>query len=205
MNPWIKICGLTSEDAVAAAVAVGVDATGFVFHARSPRNLTPAAAARLARDVPRGILKVAVTRHPSQALVDEILREFRPDVLQTDAEDLAVLDLPADLQILPVLRTGGEQPRDLPTWCVYESAESGQGIAADWHEAAEIARRTQLILAGGLDPTNVAAALSAVRSFGVDVSSGVEDAPGRKNVMKMLDFVAAARAAATQPVRGLRE
>ena len=88
MSTWIKICGLTSAEAVAAALAAGVDAVGFVFHAPSPRHLTPAAAALLARAVPDGVLRVAVTRGPSQADVDAILAGFAADALQADAADL---------------------------------------------------------------------------------------------------------------------
>src|SRR5579862_8773284 len=97
---WIKICGMTTAAAVAAAVAAGVDALGFVF-ADSPRQLTPADAARLAAPA-RGRLRcVAVCRHPGQEAVDEIIREFRPDVLQTDAADFVRLSLPAALERLP--------------------------------------------------------------------------------------------------------
>lgn len=196
MKIWVKICGLTSADAVAAAVAAGADAVGFVFHAASPRHVVPAEAAALARTVPPGVLRVAVTRHPTQAEVDAIVAGFRPDVLQTDASDLAVLTLPARLGRLPVLRTGGALPAALPGRCLYESADSGRGATADWRTAAALARRTELVLAGGLSPANVAAAIAAVRPFGVDVSSGVESAPGRKDAGKIRDFIAAARAAA---------
>jgi len=196
MRLWVKICGLTSPDAVAAAVAAGADAVGFVFHAASPRHVTPAGAAALARAVPPGVVRVAVTRHPAQAEVDAIVADFRPDVLQSDAADFASLALPAGIGRLPVLRTGTALPAKLPERCLYESADSGRGTAADWQAAAALARRTALVLAGGLSSANVAAAIAAVRPFGVDVSSGVESAPGRKDARKIRDFIAAARAAA---------
>ncbi len=195
MSLWVKICGLGSPEAVAAAVAAGADAIGFVFHAASPRNVTPALAAALAAPVPRHVLRVAVTRHPRQADVDAILAAFTPDVLQTDAADFAGLALPAALERLPVLRTGEPLPAVPPARCLYESADSGRGARADWREAGQLARRTELVLAGGLDPANVAAAVATVRPFGVDVSSGVERAPGRKDPALIFDFVAAARAA----------
>jgi phosphoribosylanthranilate isomerase len=195
---WIKICGLTSPAAVAAAVDAGADAVGFVFHAASPRHVAPATAAALAREVPSSVARVAVTRHPTQAEVDAILAGFRPDALQTDAADLDALTLPAALGRLPVLRTGAAPPAHLPRRCLYESADSGRGATADWQAAAALARRTELVLAGGLTPANVAAALAAVRPFGVDVSSGVERAPGRKDTGLIRDFIAAARAAAPQ-------
>lgn len=193
-RPWVKVCGLTSADAVAAALDCGVDALGFVFHAPSPRNLPPEQAATLARDVPRGVLRIAVTLHPTQALVDEIAAVFRPDVLQTDAADLGTLRLPAGLATLPVVRSGCTPPLQLPARLLYEGPRSGAGTVADWEAAQALARRTELILAGGLDATNVAAAIAAVRPFGVDVSSGVESAPGRKDPRRIREFVAAARA-----------
>jgi phosphoribosylanthranilate isomerase len=196
VSTWVKICGLTSPEAVAAAVDAGADAVGFVFHATSPRHVSPAAATELARGVPSTVLRVAVTRHPTQAEVDAIVAGFGPDALQTDAADLDRLRLPAALGRLPVLRTGTAPPARLPARCLYESADSGRGATADWRAAAELARRTELVLAGGLTAGNVAAAIAAVRPFGVDVSSGVERAPGRKDAGLIRDFIAAARAAA---------
>ena len=193
MSIWIKICGLTSPEAVAAALEAGVDAVGFVFHAPSPRHLTPLDAARLARAVPERVLRVAVTRAPSQAEVDAIVAGFAPDALQSDATDLERLRLPAGLARLPVLRSGEPLPAQLPRRCLYESADSGRGVTADWGAAGALAARTELVLAGGLTAANVGAAIAAVRPFGVDVSSGVETEPGRKDPASIRDFVAAAR------------
>jgi phosphoribosylanthranilate isomerase len=193
MRPWIKVCGLTTADAVAAAVHAGADAVGFVFHAASPRNVTPADALRLASDVPRDVLRVAVTLHPSQELVDEIAAVFRPDALQSDAEDFERLRLPWGMASLPVLRSGGPYPAEWPERFLYEGARSGAGTTADWDEARALAMRGDLVLAGGLRPENVAAAIERVRPFGVDVSSGVESAPGRKDAARIREFVAAAR------------
>jgi phosphoribosylanthranilate isomerase len=148
--------------------------------------------------VPPAVLRVAVTRHPTQAEVDAIIAGFAPDLLQTDLSDFDGLALPAALGRLPVLRTGAAAPAVLPKRCLYESADSGRGALADWPAAAALARRTELVLAGGLTAANVAAAIAAVRPFGVDVSSGVESAPGRKDPDKIQDFIAAARPAAPQ-------
>jgi phosphoribosylanthranilate isomerase len=197
MSLWIKICGLTSHAAVSAALDAGVDAIGFVFHEDSPRNVTPARAAALAAGAPSGIVRVAVTQHPSQALVDAIATGFAPDLLQTDAGDLAQISLPPGLGSLPVFRSGQQLPGILPARCLYESAKSGSGITADWGAARELAFRTELILGGGLSPQNVATAIGVVQPFGVDVSSGVESAPGTKDVARIYAFVAAARAAST--------
>jgi phosphoribosylanthranilate isomerase len=194
---WIKVCGLRSPDAVAAAVAAGVDAVGFVFHADSPRNLSADAAHDLAQAVPAGIDKVAVFLHPSQALLDEALAAVRPDWVQTDAADFLALRLPAGQRVLPVLRTGEPRRDDdaLPARFLLESGRSGAGEQADWSQAAEWSGRGELILAGGLDPDNVASAIGRVRPFGVDVSSGVEHGRGRKDPALIRNFVNAARAA----------
>ncbi|MEI8296909.1 MAG: phosphoribosylanthranilate isomerase [Pseudomonadota bacterium] len=195
MSGWIKICGLNSDKAVATAVAAGVDAVGFVFHPGSPRHVEPMIAALLAMALPSSIQCIAVTRNPSQQAIDDILEEFEPDALQTDAEDFERLLLPPGLVRLPVLRTGAILPAGMPARCLYESAESGRGAVADWEEARVFASRTQLVLAGGLTPANVAAAISQVQPFGVDVSTGVETAPGRKDPERIREFVTAARAA----------
>jgi phosphoribosylanthranilate isomerase len=194
---WIKVCGQRSPDAVASAVAAGVDAVGFVFHADSPRNLSADEAHDLAQAVPNGIDTVAVFLHPSQALLDEALAALRPDWVQTDAADFHTLQLPAGQRVLPVLRTSEPRRDDgaLPARFLLESGRSGAGEQADWSQAAAWAGRGELILAGGLDPENVAAAIGRVRPFGVDVSSGVERGRGQKDPALIMNFVNAARAA----------
>ena len=196
MSLLVKICGLTDEVAVEAAVAAGADAVGFVFHAASPRNLAPRRARELAATIPAGVRRVAVTLHPSPELVANVLAEFLPDVWQTDAADLAGITLPASVECWPVLRAGGGRPAVLPPRFLFEGARSGAGEVADWSQAAALARAGELILGGGLDAGNVGDAVRRVRPFGVDVSSGVESAPGRKDPARIRDFVAAARQAA---------
>src|SRR5215472_649158 len=191
---WIKICGLTTAAAVEAALEARVDAIGFVF-ARSVRELAPESAAALARPARGRVRCVAVTYHPSQAVIDEIVRVFAPDLLQSDAADLAELRLPAALETLAVVRAGGALPVPLPGRILFEGPASGRGAVSDWSAAGALARRTQLVLAGGLNALNVADALAQVRPFGVDVSSGVEERPGVKSPAAIRSFVAAVRAA----------
>jgi phosphoribosylanthranilate isomerase len=188
---WIKICGLTSADAVQAAVDANVDAIGFVF-APSKRRIDPLHAARLSSAVPTHIAKVAVMLHPSQQELETVLQGFRPDMLQTDADDFAVLSLPTELQKLPVVR--GSAVQISARRVLFEGAMSGQGKLADWSVAAPLAKRMELVLAGGLNPSNVAQAIAAVHPFGVDVSSGVESAPGHKDPGKIREFVQQVRA-----------
>jgi phosphoribosylanthranilate isomerase len=195
---WVKICGLTDREAVAAAAEAGVDAVGFVFHAASPRHLEPAAAAALAAQLPAGIARVAVFLHPSQAEVDAALAAVVPDYVQTDVVDFDYLRLPPGPRALPVLRSGAALPSAVPARFVYEAAHSGVGQRADWDSARRLAASAELVLGGGLDAGNVAEAVQRVEPFGVDVSSGVERERGRKDPRLVMAFVAAARAAATR-------
>ncbi len=192
---WIKVCGMTTPEAVEAAVVAGVDAVGFVF-AKSVRRVDPATARALAAPARGRVACVAVTRHPEARALEEIQAVFAPDLLQTDAIDLAALP-PGAIRcpVLPVLRAGAALPEPLPARLLFEGPVSGSGETADWECAGELATRTELVLAGGLRTTNVAAAIDRVRPYGVDVSSGVESQPGVKSPREILEFVKAARAA----------
>jgi len=191
---WIKICGLTTETGVEGAVRAQVDAIGFVF-APSKRQVTPQRARELARDVPAAIARVAVFQHPEQALLDEVCEVLQPDFVQTDIEDLATLRVPDTVRVNPVVRAGRALPQALPQRIVYEGPVSGVGTKVDWSTAARIAMRTKLVLAGGLNPENVAEAIRIVNPYGVDVSSGVEASAGIKDPALIMRFVSAAREA----------
>lgn len=190
----IKICGLTTAADVAAAVAAGADAIGFVF-AESVRRVTVAAAREAAAAAPRTVLRVAVMRHPEPAAWRAVLDGFAPDVLQTDAGDFAGLEVPAGVRRWPVYREGGiGDAAKLPEEFLYEGPKSGAGEPVDWIFAAALARRGNMILAGGLTAANVGPAVAAVKPWGVDVSSGVEAAPGVKDPARVREFIQAARA-----------
>jgi phosphoribosylanthranilate isomerase len=192
---FIKVCGMTDERAVQAALAAGVDAIGFVF-APSVRQVTPQQASLLAQPARGKALCVAVTLHPDATLLQEIFTTFRPDVLQTDAEDLAGIALPSGVKAWPVLRGASAEALFAPDEpLLFEGPRSGAGKVADWSAANRLARSHRLILAGGLSPANVGDAITAVRPFGVDVSSGVEESPGRKSPALIESFVSRARAA----------
>ncbi|HUG72098.1 MAG TPA: phosphoribosylanthranilate isomerase [Steroidobacteraceae bacterium] len=201
---FVKICGMNDTRAVAAALAAGADAIGFVF-APSARQVTPRQAAELARSARGRALCVAVTQHPSGEMVELILEVFRPDVLQTDSRDFQGITLPPGVAAWPVLRgsRGQEDEAGLRAdhRVLFEGLRSGTGEVADWSRARQLAGRCELILAGGLRPANVTDAITSVRPFGVDVSSGVEEAPGRKSPALIEEFVGLARAAfaACQP------
>jgi phosphoribosylanthranilate isomerase len=191
---FVKICGITSEAAVEAAIEAGADALGFVF-APSVREVSPERARALCVGVPAGVARVAVLRHPAAEHWRRVLDVFAPDCLQTDAADFAAIDLPADCRPLPVYRTSVRAAAsELPARLLFEGAVSGSGRTADWQEAAELAAVAELVLAGGLHVDNVAAAIEQVKPWGVDVSSGVERERGVKDPRRIREFVARVRA-----------
>jgi phosphoribosylanthranilate isomerase len=195
MSVLVKICGLRSEADVEVAAEQGAEAVGFVF-AESVRRVTPAEAAAATLNLKNDIRKVAVMRHPTNEEWQDVLLEFRPDVLQTDSEDFSSLDVPDTVQCLPVIREGNAVlDGELPDVFLYEGANSGAGETVDWQQAAKVVLRGRVILAGGLDADNVADAIAAVRPFGVDVSSGVESEPGVKSAERITAFIQAVRAA----------
>ena len=189
---FVKICGLRTAAAVEAAVDAGVDALGFVF-ADSPRRVSPEEALALCAGLPRKITRVAVMRRPKQSELNAVMKGFNPRWLQTDSGDFEWLDTTID-KCLPVYRSGDVVPPQ-GGMVLFESANSGQGELADWEQAAEIAQRQKLVLAGGLNPDNVARAIEQVRPWGVDVSSGIELERGLKDIGLIRAFVAAARSA----------
>jgi phosphoribosylanthranilate isomerase len=197
MRIFVKICGLSTPRAVAAAITAGADAIGFVF-AESPRQVTPKRASELCSDVSAVIVRVAVMRHPSAAHWRAVAEEFAPDWLQTDAGDYTGLDVPAQFGRLPVYRdVPALDTAAIPTdeMVLFEAAASGQGKRADWERAAALAPGRQLVLAGGLTPENVGEAIATVRPWGVDVSSGVESKRGVKDVARIAAFIDAVRTA----------
>ncbi|GJM45601.1 MAG: N-(5'-phosphoribosyl)anthranilate isomerase [Gemmatimonadota bacterium] len=203
LNTWIKICGLTRrEDALAAAEA-GADAIGLVF-AESPRRVTPEAARRIVRDLPTHVLRIGVFVDETPAQIARVVGMAELDRVQLHGfEDPTVREL-VGTRILKAFRAqyedvveeiqaSGEGTFLLDTWSA--DVAGGTGRTFDWKIAQQTAALGRLILAGGLTAENVGDAILAVRPFGVDVSSGVEDAPGLKNPDKIRAFVAAVRAA----------
>jgi phosphoribosylanthranilate isomerase len=193
MSVFVKVCGLREKQHVADAVEAGAGAVGFVF-AESRRKITPGIARSISDIVPRHVKRVAVMMHPTEDDWLAVLEQFEPDVLQTDVEDLDGLDIPAHVECWPVYREGKTRPDTIATY-VYEGLKSGQGETVDWSAAAALARRGRMVLAGGLGPDNVAAAIRTVRPFGVDASSALESSPGQKDSTLIREFISAANAA----------
>ena len=198
MSLLVKICGLRKPEDVKAAVSAGADAVGFVF-AESERRVTPAEARKLTQYLPKRVRRVAVMRHPSQDEWQEVLETFAPHVLQTDIDDFDELDVPDSVERWPVIREGWAGiDGKLPAVFLYEGMRSGAGQKVDWPRAAAIAKRGSMILAGGLGVDNIATAIRTVHPHGVDVSSGVESRPGRKDPGLIKLFIKTARAVEKQ-------
>lgn len=198
MSVFVKICGLRSQADVKAAVEAGADAVGFVF-AESVRRVTPEEAAKAAEAAPDGVRRVAVMRRATLEDWRRVLVEFVPDILQTDIEDFVDLDVPDSVERWPVIREGHHAlDKGLPGTFLYEGTESGTGETVNWQDAAAIATRGRMVLAGGLSPDNVADAIAEVSPWGVDVSSGVESEPGKKDPELIKRFIDTARAAGEQ-------
>jgi len=202
MRVRVKICGVTGAAAVDAAVDAGADAIGFVL-APSPRRLGPDAAARLAARLPPFVTRVAVLRHPDAAMVQEVCRVLAPHLVQAEPGPAvtAALLTACGAGFLPVLHDGPALlRRRLPAGAgavlLEAGGRGGRGVVPDWARAAQMGRRIRLVLAGGLTPENVGTAIRQVRPYAVDVSSGVERAPGVKDARLIRRFIAAVRAAA---------
>lgn len=195
MSVLVKICGLTSPDIVGAALEAGADALGFVF-ADSPRRVSVDLACSITRNLPGHIVRVAVMHHPTQAEWDEVAKGFFPDWLQADAADFAGLAVGDYIVRMPVFRDSGSLDAEVVSrapQALFEAPVSGAGQLANWDTAAELARTTRLMLAGGLNADNVAAAIRQVSPWGVDVSSGVEIRRGVKDQDKIAAFIEAVR------------
>lgn len=203
MRVRAKICGLRHVAEVEAAVEAGADAIGFVF-ARSPREVTVEAARPLIEAVPDGVDAVAVFRRPDPAVVQALIA-LGIDGIQGDAD--APVALPDGVYWLPALKDGPDlaaRSAALPVSAVGRGLRGailvdgplggGRGIQADAERVAGVAASRCVVLAGGLAPDTVGSAIARVRPFGVDVSSGVESAPGVKDTGRIRAFLAAVRA-----------
>jgi phosphoribosylanthranilate isomerase len=204
MRVRVKVCGVTTPAAARAAVDAGVDALGFVF-AESPRRVNVGQALKIAAAVPPFVTRVAVFRHPDVEQVTEVLYRFRPHLVQTEPDERLTQLLGERGLLLPVFHDAEQVVNEVERFVAgvralsgvhFEAAgRGGRGVLPDWTRAAELARLAPLVLAGGLNPDNVAEAIRCVRPYAVDVSSGVESAPGVKDAGLVRRFVEAVRRA----------
>jgi len=196
MQIFVKICGLCSAEQVRAVAALGPDALGFVFWPRSKRHVLPAEVAAWTADLPPGILKVGVFVDAGPAEVAETARVAGLDVAQWHNFQ-SLEKRPAGVSQVWKVADPAAVPAPDPRVDAYlldrYSADSpgGTGMTCAWARAAEFVRAASrpVILAGGLNPENVRAAIQRVRPWGVDVSSGVEERPGVKDLRRVREFI----------------
>lgn len=202
----VKICGITNAEDAALAVSAGADALGFVFHAKSPRAVEPAVVRRIVAGLPPFVLAVGVFVNEDAKRVRDIMDDCGLALAQLHGEETAAYCETLGRPALKAFRLRGPQSllslaefkgragiRGFVLDAYSEAAYGGTGALADWSLAAVVAKTVPVILAGGLTPENVREAIGTVRPYGVDVSSGVEAAPGRKDPRKIEAFIRAAK------------
>ncbi len=198
----IKICGITNESDALHAVACGADALGFVFFAGSPRCVDPASVRAIVEQLPTNVVKVGLFVNEQPEVVNRTVTESGIDLVQLHGDETPEYCRQIDKPVMKALRVRNEESlagwQDYPTEAILLDAWhpdkfGGTGEACDWELAGEMARQTNIILAGGLNPDNIAEAVKIVQPHGVDVSSGVEQSPGRKDPEKVAAFIENAR------------
>jgi phosphoribosylanthranilate isomerase len=212
MSLIVKICGLSTPEALAAALDAGADMVGFVFFPPSPRHISFAAARALAGRVEGRAEKVALTVDADDATFAAIVEQLKPDLLQLHGQEPPARVCALQRRFgLPVMKAiAVERKEDLAAVAGYAAVADrllfdarppraatrpgGLGKTFDWRLLQNLDARVPFMLSGGLDAENVGEALRVTRAPAVDVSSGVETAPGQKDVGKIFEFVRTARA-----------
>lgn len=201
----VKICGLSTPESVAVAIDGGAGFIGFVFYPASPRAVTPERAAALAASVPAQVRTVALTVDPTDAALQEIFDAFSPDMIQLhgdeDPDRVRWIRHHAGRPVIKAIRVA--QAQDVARAAAFESCADwilfdakppgaalpgGTGQRFDWDLLRGYGGALPWMLSGGLDAGNVGAALAALRPHAIDLSSGVEDMPGHKNINKIKEF-----------------
>ncbi len=215
----VKVCGLTRIEDVQAAVAAGVDAIGFVFVPGTPRCVTVEWAARLRREVPPFVTAVGLFVDVPVETVLSTVEDVRLDAVQlhgSEPPELAAACLKRT-RVIKAFRVRGldtiaglDRYRDVADAFLLDAfvpgSHGGTGASFDWNLAiGALSAGRPVILAGGLDPGNVGEAVRRVRPFAVDVSSGVESAPGIKNAGRIREFVAAANGRIPSGLEGVTD
>ncbi|HET8918411.1 MAG TPA: phosphoribosylanthranilate isomerase [Xanthobacteraceae bacterium] len=218
MSLIVKICGLSTPETLDAALDAGADMVGFVFFPPSPRHLQFDVARALGQRVRGRAQKVALTVDADEAFLESIVETLRPEILQLHgSESVAAIQAIRRKFGLPVMKAVPVAVKDdLARVGAYAAVADrllfdaraprdatrpgGLGSTFDWHLLKDTRPGVPFMLSGGLDVDNVGEALRITRASGIDVSSGVERAPGVKDVDKIIAFVRAARSAAAQQV-----
>jgi len=219
MSLLVKICGLSTRETVDAALSAGADMVGFVVFPPSPRHLALDTARELGKQVGQRAVKVALTVDADDATLQSIVEALRPDILQLHGHEtparLAEIKRKFGRDVMKALPV--ERAADLATLPAYADVADrilfdarppkgatrpgGLGAVFDWHLLKDLDLKRPFMVSGGLHAGNVAEALRVTRAGGVDVSSGVERAPGVKDVEMIRDFIRAARASEELMVR----
>ena len=213
MTPLVKICGLSTPDTLDVALDAGADMVGFVFFPASPRHISFRTARELSGRVKGRAEKVALTVDADDAMLTNIVEALHPDLLQLHGREtparVSAIRQRFGVPVMKVLAI--ESKADLGAISLYTKVADrllfdacapkeatrpgGLGKPFDWHLLENLDLSIPFMLSGGLDPDNVAEALRITRAPGVDVSSGVESAPGLKDPEKIRAFIRAARSA----------
>jgi phosphoribosylanthranilate isomerase len=203
---FLKVCGITRLTDALHAVQHGATALGFVFWPHSPRCVTPERAAEITAELPSDVMAVGVFVNESIDGIRNVVAQAGLSAVQLHGDEPPTY---ADALSWPVFRsvTLDLAPLVCSAWTpettlLVDAADperrGGTGITVDWIGAAALSRERRVVLAGGLTPDNVAEAIAIVHPYGVDVSSGVEEAPGVKDFGKVARFLANAREAFQQ-------
>ena len=205
MNIQIKICGITSYTDAQAAVVAGADALGLNFYERSPRYLTISKAAEISKHLPPFILRVGVFVNAPEDQVFQAIGKCGLGMLQFHGNETPEYCTQFGLMSMKAFRIrGAEALKEMPQYSTEAwlldayspKTQGGTGKKFNWELAVEAKKFGRpIFLAGGLTPGNIADAVRRVRPFGVDVSSGVESAPGKKDHQKVRDFITKVRLA----------
>jgi phosphoribosylanthranilate isomerase len=213
MSLIVKICGLSTPETLEAALAAGADMVGFVFFPPSPRHVSLEVARDLGRQVKGRAKKVALSVDADDALLANSIDALQPDVLQLHGKETTArlrdirqsfglpvmkaiaVEARADLAVLPGYAEVAERILFDARAPKAATRPGGLGAAFDWHLLEKLDLKLPFMVSGGLNAANVAEAVRVTRAGGVDVSSGVERAPGLKDAEMIREFIRAARAA----------
>lgn len=206
MTVKVKICGLTNAEDAAAAVEAGADAVGFVFHKKSPRCAEAAVVKGIVKTLPPFVLPIGVFVNEDAKVVRDVVDSCGLALVQLHGDETAAYCEALGRPVLKAIRLkdrrsflilaefqGRAGVRGFLVDAFSSDAYGGTGQTADWSLAAEASSAAPVLLAGGLTPENVSQAILQVRPYGVDVSSGVEASPGKKDHEKVRAFVRAVR------------
>lgn len=205
MTTKVKICGLTNLDDAMDAVELGADFLGFIFYPESPRHVTLEAFAEIALEIPSEICKVGVFVNADPLFVVDMATEYDLRLLQFHGDETPEYCRQFARPYMKAFRPRNESDLAvIPTYegefvlvdSFVESVYGGTGITGNWDLARAAKAHGNLFLSGGLTPANVEIAIHAVKPFAVDVASGVESMPGRKDYRKMEEFIARAKGGA---------